>query len=186
MLTGNWGDLVQVRAAGGRASSASACSPRCSSCSSRCVIAAAVAIPVGVLAATARPAVQRLIGAVSMLGVSVPTFWLGIVVLLLFSVKVRLLPSGGMATIGADFSLADRLWHLLAPAAVLATLEIAGWSRYLRSMLLESMRQDYIRTARAKGLARGRRGPAPRAPQRAAAAHHAARPAGRPARRRGA
>ena len=117
------------------------------------VIAAAVAIPIGVLGAVARPAVQRVIGAVSMLGVSVPTFWLGIVLLLLLSVKVRLLPSGGMATIGAEFSVADRLWHLVAPAAVLATLEIAGWSRYLRSMLLESLGQDYIRTARAKGLA---------------------------------
>lgn len=115
-------------------------------------IAAAIAIPVGVLGAVARPAIQRVIGAMSMLAVSVPTFWLGIVVLLFLSVKVRWLPSGGMATIGADFSLADRLWHLLAPAAVLATLEIAGWSRYLRSMLLESMRQDYVKTARAKGL----------------------------------
>ena len=119
-------------------------------------IAAAIAIPVGVIGATARPAIQRAIGAVSMLAVSVPTFWLGIVVLLFLSVKVRWLPSGGMATIGADFSLGDRLWHLLAPAAVLATLEIAGWSRYLRSMLLESMRQDYIKTARAKGLAEWR------------------------------
>jgi peptide/nickel transport system permease protein len=117
------------------------------------LIAAAVAVPLGVLGATARPAVQRLVGAVSMVGVSVPTFWLGILVLLLLSVKLRLLPSGGMATIGAEFSLADRLWHLAAPAAVLATLEIAGWSRYLRSMLLESLRQDYIQTARAKGLA---------------------------------
>jgi peptide/nickel transport system permease protein len=117
------------------------------------LIAAAVAVPLGVLGATARPAVQRVVGAVSMVGVSVPTFWLGILVLLLLSVKLRLLPSGGMATIGAEFSLADRLWHLAAPAAVLATLEIAGWSRYLRSMLLESLRQDYIQTARAKGLA---------------------------------
>ncbi len=80
------------------------------------LIAACVAVPVGVLAATTRPAVQRAIGAVTMLAVSVPTFWLGILVLLLFSVKVR-------------------------------------W--YLRSMLLESMRQDYIQTARAKGLGEG-------------------------------
>ena len=116
------------------------------------VIATAVAIPVGVLAATTRPTAQRLIGSLSMLGVSVPTFWLGIVVLLVFSVKLRLLPSGGMATIGGDFSVVDRLWHLVGPAMVLATLEIAGWSRYLRSMLLEAMRQDYIQTARAKGL----------------------------------
>jgi len=120
------------------------------------VIAALIAVPVGILGATARPALQRLIGAVSMLGVSVPTFWLGILVLLFLSVKVRVLPSGGMATIGAEFSLADRFWHLIAPAAVLATLEIAGWSRYLRSMVLESMRQDYIKTARAKGLAEWR------------------------------
>lgn len=120
------------------------------------LIAAAVAIPVGVLAATTRPAAQRAIGAVSMLGVSVPTFWLGIVVLLIFSVKLRVLPSGGMATIGRDFGLGDRLWHLIGPAVVLATLEIAAWSRYLRSMLLESMRQDYIQTARAKGLGEAR------------------------------
>lgn len=120
------------------------------------VIAACVAVPVGVLAATTRPAFQRAISAVTMLAVSVPTFWLGIVVLLLLSVKVRVLPSGGMTTIGADFSLTDRLWHLLGPALVLATLEIAAWSRYLRSMLLESLRQDYIQTARAKGLGEGR------------------------------
>jgi peptide/nickel transport system permease protein len=120
------------------------------------VIAAAIAVPVGVLGAVARPAIQRVIGAASMLAVSVPTFWLGIVVLLFLSVKVRWLPSGGMATIGIEFSLADRLWHLVAPAAVLATLEIAGWSRYLRSMLLESMRQDYVKTARAKGLTEAR------------------------------
>jgi peptide/nickel transport system permease protein len=120
------------------------------------VIASAIAIPVGVLSATTRPALQRLIGSAAMVGVSVPTFWLGIVVLLIFSVKWRVLPSGGMATIGADFSLTDRLWHLAGPAAVLATLEIAGWSRYLRSMLLEAMRQDYIQTARAKGLSEAR------------------------------
>lgn len=120
------------------------------------VIALAIAVPVGVLAATTRPVVQRAISVLSMLGVSVPTFWLGLVVLLAFSVKVRLLPSGGMATIGSDFSLGDRLWHLAGPAAVLATLEIAGWSRYLRSSLLESLRQDYVQTARAKGLGEGR------------------------------
>ena len=120
------------------------------------LVAAAVAVPVGVLAATTRPAMQRLIGSVSMLGVSIPTFWLGIVVLLVFSVKLRVLPSGGMTTIGADSGLGDRLWHLLGPAVVLATLEIAGWSRYLRATLLEALRQDYIQTARAKGLGEAR------------------------------
>ena len=116
------------------------------------VIAGSVSIPIGVLSATTRPALQRLIGSITMLGVSVPTFWLGIVVLLVFSVKLRVLPSGGMATIGAGFDLADRLWHVAGPAAVLATLEVAAWSRFLRSTLLEAMGQDYVRTARAKGL----------------------------------
>jgi len=88
----------------------------------------------------------------SMLGISIPTFWLGMMILLFFSVGLRVIPSGGMATIGIDFDIGDRLIHLLAPALVLATLEIAGWSRYVRSSMLEVIGQDYIRTARSKGL----------------------------------
>jgi peptide/nickel transport system permease protein len=152
MLTGNWGlSYKYARPVSGLLGERIVATLQLVAVS--LLIAAAIAVPLGVLGATARPVVQRVVGVVSMLGVSVPTFWLGIVVLLLLSVKVRLLPSGGMATIGADFSVADRLWHLAAPAAVLATLEIAGWSRYMRSMLLESLRQDYIKTARGKGLA---------------------------------
>jgi peptide/nickel transport system permease protein len=151
MLTGNWGiSYKYARPVGGILGERLLATLQLVLAS--LVIASAVAIPVGVLAATTRPTLQRLIGSITMLGVSVPTFWLGIVVLLVFSVKLRILPSGGMATIGAGFDLADRLWHVAGPAAVLATLEIAGWSRYLRSMLLEAMGQDYIRTARAKGL----------------------------------
>ena len=151
MLTGNWGiSYKYARPVGGILGERLLATLQLVLAS--LVIASAVAIPVGVLAATTRPTLQRLIGSITMLGVSVPTFWLGIVVLLVFSVKLRVLPSGGMATIGAGFDLADRLWHVAGPAAVLATLEIAGWSRYLRSVLLEAMGQDYIRTARAKGL----------------------------------
>src|SRR3972149_6416937 len=90
------------------------------------VIASVVAIPVGVLGATTRPVTQRVIGSLSMLGVSIPTFWLGIVVLLIFSVRLRVLPSGGLAAIGADFALTDRLWHLVGPAGGLGTLGVAG------------------------------------------------------------
>ncbi len=151
MLTGNWGTSYKyARPVGAILSERVLATVELVVAS--LVIAAFVAVPVGVLAATTRPALQRAIGAVSMLGVSIPTFWLGIVVLLVFSVKLRVLPSGGMATIGGDGGVLDRLWHLIAPAIVLATLEIAGWSRYLRSTLLESLRQDYVQTARAKGL----------------------------------
>ena len=63
------------------------------------------------------------------------------------------LAHSGMMTIGVEgFDLWDRLYHLLPPAAVLATLHVAGWSRYVRSSMLEVIGQDYIRTARSKGL----------------------------------
>lgn len=119
------------------------------------VLAVVLAIPLGVLSAVSRRRwMQYQASAVSMLGVSIPTFWLGMMILLFFSVKLRWLPSGGMARIGEGFDLADRVWHLAGPAFVLATLYIAGWSRYLRSSLLEVIHQDYVRTARAKGLAK--------------------------------
>jgi peptide/nickel transport system permease protein len=118
------------------------------------LLSVVLAIPLGALSALSpNRAVQHAASVVSLLGISIPTFWLGLMILLLFSVTLRFLPSGGMATIGAGFDVFDRLRHLIAPALVLATLEIAGWSRFVRSSLLEVAAQDYVRTARAKGLA---------------------------------
>lgn len=117
------------------------------------LIALALSIPFGLLSALSRRrAVQYTASLLSMLGISLPTFWLGMMILLFFSVKVHLFPAGGMETLGHGFSLADRLHHLIAPACVLATLQIAGWSRYIRSSVLEVVGEDYVRTARAKGL----------------------------------
>lgn len=118
------------------------------------IIALLIAIPFGIFSALNRNrGVQYLSNGVAMLGISIPTFWLGMVVLLFFSVRTRIIPSGGMMTIGLEgFQPWDRLRHLIPPAAVLATLYIAGWSRYVRSSMLEVTCQDYIRTARAKGL----------------------------------
>ena len=82
-----------------------------------------------------------------------PTFWLGLMVILVFAEGLGLLPSGGMYTIGAPFSLADRFRHLIAPAMVLATPRLAEWVRFTHSSMVEVMQEDYIRTARAKGLA---------------------------------
>jgi peptide/nickel transport system permease protein len=118
------------------------------------VLALLVAVPLGVLSALSpRKTIQHAASVLSMLGISIPTFWLGLMILLLLSVRLRLLPSGGMATVGAGFDPLDMLQHLIAPALVLATLEIAGWSRYIRSSMLEVAAQDYVRTAQAKGLA---------------------------------
>jgi len=87
-------------------------------------------------------------------GHSVPVFWQGIVFILLFAVWVPWFPAGGMLTPGVAPgwpALMDRLWHLILPVAVLATFNTAAWARYMRSSMLEVIRQDYVRTARAKG-----------------------------------
>src|SRR5207302_568929 len=88
----------------------------------------------------------------AMVGLSVPTFWFGLVVVIVFAGGLRWIPSGGIATLGAPFSLWDRFIHLIGPAAVLGLWMTATWSRYTRSSVLEVVGQDYIRTARAKGL----------------------------------
>lgn len=118
------------------------------------IIALAFSIPFGIFSALYRNRlVQYVSNMIAMLGVSIPTFWLGMVILLFFSVRMRIIPTGGMMTIGVEgLNLWDRLVHVLPPAAVLATLHIAGWSRYVRSSMLEVIGQDYIRTARSKGL----------------------------------
>ncbi|MGH7462844.1 MAG: ABC transporter permease [Longimicrobiales bacterium] len=87
-------------------------------------------------------------------GHSLPPFWLGIVFILLFAVWVPWFPAGGMLTPGVAPgmpALLDRLWHLILPTGVLATFGMATWARYTRSSMLEVIRQDYVRTARAKG-----------------------------------
>lgn len=119
------------------------------------VLALVLAVALGVAGAVSDSRfVKSLIEGFAVLGISIPTFWSGTLVILVFAVYLDLIPSGGMATIGRPFSLTDRLWHLLAPAAVLGTLYIAQWSRYLQAGLSEVLREDYIRTAKAKGLSR--------------------------------
>ena len=99
----------------------------------------------------------------AMIALSIPTFWFGLVVIYLFSVKLGWLPPGNMYTIG-NGSLLDFLHHLIAPSLVLALVEVAIWSRYMRASMLDVINQDYIRTARAKGL-----------PERTVLLHHALR-----------
>jgi peptide/nickel transport system permease protein len=88
----------------------------------------------------------------AMVALSIPTFWLGLMGIYVFAELMRVLPPGNIATIGAEFSLADRLRHLLLPAATLGVVMVATWSRYTRASMLEVIREDYIRTAHAKGV----------------------------------
>lgn len=89
----------------------------------------------------------------AMVALSIPTFWFGLVGIYFFSVRLGWLPAGGMYTIG-NGSIGDIAIHLIMPVAVLALVNIATWSRYMRTATLEVMNQDFVRTARAKGLTR--------------------------------
>jgi peptide/nickel transport system permease protein len=115
------------------------------------VLGLALAFPIGIAAAR-RPgsAADRLVNLFCFAGVSVPPFWLALLLILLFAVTLNWLPAGGVAMVG-DGGLPDRARHLVLPVATLTIASLAGYARFLRAALIEAMRQDYIRTARAKG-----------------------------------
>ena len=88
----------------------------------------------------------------AMVALSFPTFWFGLMAIYIFSLQLGWFPSGGMFTLGGDEDFFDLLHHLVLPTAVLALVLVAQWSRYTRSSFLEVIHQDYIRTAKAKGI----------------------------------
>lgn len=119
-------------------------------------VALCVGAPLGVAAAR-RPNswIAYSTEGLSAFGISVPSFWLGIMLILLFSVRWRLLPSAGMTTLGRAFSPVDLMRHVLMPTVVLAVFYLAQIASYSRSSMLDVMHRDYIRTARAKGVGEG-------------------------------
>ncbi len=112
-----------------------------------------VAIPAGVISAS-RPysGLDHTVTFLSFFGISVPTFWYGLMLIVLFAIVLGWLPPGGMRTIGAPPSLLDLARHLILPAVVLGTANMALFARYTRSSTMAVLRQDYVRTARSKGL----------------------------------
>ncbi|MDQ2817617.1 MAG: ABC transporter permease [Candidatus Eremiobacteraeota bacterium] len=115
-----------------------------------------VAIPVAIYSATHKNSiVDYLATVVVFVGYGMPIFWLGIVLLNLFSVRLHWLPSSGLTNLGVGgLDLADRVRHLILPVATLTFVSLASWIRYQRSSMLEVLGEDFIRTAAAKGLAR--------------------------------
>lgn len=112
-----------------------------------------IAIPLGMISALRKNTLlDRFVTTFCFLGISMPVFWLGIMLIVLFSIRLDWLPAGGMSTIGEAFSLSDRLSHLVLPVFVLAFANLAELTRYTRSGMTSVMGEEYIRTARAKGL----------------------------------
>jgi peptide/nickel transport system permease protein len=117
------------------------------------LIAITLGITTGIVSAIRRHSIfDYLATSGAMVGLSIPTFWFGLVIIIVFAGMLRWIPSGGMATLGAPFSIGDWAIHLIGPASVLGLWMTATWSRYTRSSVLEVIGQDFIRTARAKGL----------------------------------
>ncbi|MCC5960026.1 MAG: ABC transporter permease [Rhodobacteraceae bacterium] len=120
------------------------------------VIAIFIGVWVGVLGAVWRYSLFDSVATIfAMVALSIPTFWFGLVVIWYFSIELGWLPAGSRMTPG-DGSFANRFHHLIGPALVLALVSTAIWSRYMRSSMLDVINQDYIRTARSKGISEWR------------------------------
>jgi peptide/nickel transport system permease protein len=126
------------------------------------VLGILISIPLGVIGALRRGSkTDHSLTVFSVAGFAVPQFWLGLMLILVFSVTFEhngwpWLPSGGVTSPFGGGDLGDRLIHLIMPATVLSFFYLSLWSRFTRSSMLEVLSQDYIRTARAKGMSERR------------------------------
>lgn len=116
-------------------------------------IALLIGIPLGVISAVKQYSLIDYFATIfGFAAVSIPSFFLGLAAIYILSVKLNWLPSAGMSTVGAPASFFDSLRHLILPAMVLGLAHAAPLIRYTRSSMLETIREDYVRVARAKGL----------------------------------
>lgn len=117
------------------------------------LLSVVLGVVIGVVSAMHRYSlVDHLATGFTFFGMSVPVFWFGLMLIIVFSLKLHLLPSAGISTLGQPSNLGDRLRHLILPASVLATANLAQIARYTRSSMVEVLTADFLRTARAKGL----------------------------------
>ena len=118
------------------------------------MVAVIVSTVVGVVAAVRRSA-DRATGILAVAGLSIPVFWFGLVLQLVFANALGWLPSSGRTSFGGG-GLADRVAHLILPVTVLAVAHAAGWSRYLRGSMRLALAQPFANAARARGVTEGR------------------------------
>jgi len=119
------------------------------------LIAVAIGMPLGVLAAVKNGSwIDRVVMVFAMVGISAPSFWIGLNFILIFSVTLRWFPTGGYVPLTEDFIEGVR--HLILPALALGINQAALIARMTRSSVLDVLRQDYVRTARSKGVSEQR------------------------------
>lgn len=112
-----------------------------------------VSVPLGLLAAVRQYSwLDHALTFTSFVGLSIPIFWLGLMLIILFSVVLGVLPSGGMGPPGVDPDLPTRLRYLVLPTVTLATVTVGFFTRYLRAAMIEVLNKDYMRFSRARGV----------------------------------
>ena len=124
------------------------------------IIMLIIAVPMGVYSAIKPYSFfDNVITTFSFAGQSVPVYWLGLILIVVFYLNVQspfgegpMFPAGGMYTVGKEGNTLDLIWHLVLPIAAMTFSWIAWYSRFLRSSMRDTLNEDYIRTARAKGL----------------------------------
>ena len=125
------------------------------------LLSIAIALPLGIWAAAhPRSRADYLINLFCFAGISTPPFWLALLLITLFAVKLGWLPAGGMADIRPGTSwldaLGEKIRYLVLPVATLVLVQLGGYTRFMRGAMIEALRQDYVRTARAKGAPESR------------------------------
>lgn len=123
------------------------------------IVTLIIAVPLGIISAIKQYTwFDHISTTIAFAGQSLPVFWFGLLLIIVFHVTLRggdgkpLLPGSGMMSLGQPFSLWDRAEHLILPVTMLAFVSAAGYMRYLRSSMLDVIHEDYVRTARAKGM----------------------------------
>lgn len=116
-----------------------------------------IAVPIGVISALKRyTLIDYILSTAALAGISVPIFWIALLLIQVFAIQLNWLPATGMTDVRAAYTgwqaAVDVVRHMILPTITLSLAQIAGWSRYQRSALLEVLKQDYIRTAQGKGL----------------------------------
>jgi peptide/nickel transport system permease protein len=116
------------------------------------VVAIALTLPAGVIAAVRRGRwFDRMTTAVAVAGISLPAFWFGLLMQIVFAIGFGWLPSSGRTTLGGG-DLIDHVHHLVLPVTVLAVVQAAAWSRYLRGSMIETLAQPFVLAAHARGI----------------------------------
>lgn len=120
------------------------------------ILSILMSIPLGLLSGMKKnKAADQFISIFAYIGISIPAFWLALMLIIIFSLNLHWLPSNGMRTVGSN-SVLDILWHLILPGIVLSVGNTAVFTRYIRSNTITQLEEEYVLTAKAKGVSKRR------------------------------